>query len=165
MMTETSKRIFDRAVCGPNSEDMYKACLRRSFHISADLAHAINPNYSEKHQDVHPIYMHKGVVLKVNANQSYASDAVSGSIFKHLCNSCNVPVQEFIVRCDSLCGTTIGPLVATNTGIKTVDIGIGQHAMHSIRETCATTDLLYYYQLMKNFFTEYPKMDKKILGL
>ena len=101
--------------------------------------------------------------MKTNVNMSYATDSVSSLFFKEIAKRGKVPVQEFIVKCDSPCGTTVGPLLCTNTGIKTVDIGIGQLSMHSIRETCASTDVLYYYQLMKTFFMEYSKMDIALL--
>lgn len=162
-LTEVSKRIFERLAPGPDSAELYWAALRRSFLLSADLAHAINPNYADKHQDVHPVNMHKGVVLKTNVNMSYATDSVSGLIFKEVAKKSNVPIQEFAVKCDSLCGTTVGPLLCTNTGIKTVDIGIGQLSMHSIRELCGTTDCFYYYKLMMGFYSEYSKIDKKIM--
>ena len=84
---------------------------------------------------------------------------------KEIAKRAGVPMQEFVVKCDSLCGTTVGPLLNTNTGIKTVDIGIGQLSMHSIRETCATTDVLHYYKLIRDFYVEYSKVDKTFLGL
>ena len=94
-------------------------------------------------------------MIKTNYNISYATDTVSSVLLKEIGERAKVPLQEFVVKCDSLCGTTVGPLLNTNTCIKTIDIGIGQLAMHSIRETCATTDVLYYYKLMKAFFEEY----------
>ena len=104
------------------------------------------------------------MVVKTNVNVSYATDGVSSVILKEVAKLSGVPTQEFVVKCDSLCGTTVGPLLNTNTGIKTVDIGIGQLAMHSIRETCATTDAYYYYKLMKGFYADYEKVDKTFLN-
>jgi len=174
-LSELTKRIFSRAALSTDNDELYTAALRRSFLLSADLAHATNPNYADKHQEVHPVAMHKvfflnqimlkkGVVVKTNYNISYATDSVSSVILKEIAKKGNVPLQEFVVKCDSLCGTTVGPLLNTNTGIKTVDIGIGQLAMHSIRETCATTDVLHYYNLMKAFFQEFAHVDKTFLG-
>ena len=103
-------------------------------------------------------------MLKTNANMSYATDAVSGLILQEIAKRAGVPVQQFVVKCDSLCGTTVGPLLCTNTGIKTVDIGIGQLSMHSIREMCGTTDVLYYYRLMLSFYSEFAKIDTSIMN-
>ena len=104
------------------------------------------------------------MVVKTNVNMSYATDSVSSLILKDVAKLAGVPVQEFIVKCDSLCGTTVGPLLCTNTGIKTVDIGIGQLSMHSIRESCGVTDVYYYYKLMMGFYTDYEKVDKTFLA-
>lgn len=164
-LATVSERIFKRAVGTPEAEELYNAAIRRSFLLSADLAHAINPNYASHHQEVHPVHMHKGVVIKTNYNISYATDSVSSVILKEIAEMVKVPLQEFVVKCDSLCGTTVGPLLNTNTGIKTIDIGIGQLAMHSIRETCGTTDVLYYYQLLKGFYEVYNKVDRTFLGV
>ncbi len=163
-LSDVAKRIFHRAAIGPDTEELYNAALRRSFLVSADLAHATNPNYADMHQDIHHVDMHKGVVVKTNANISYATDSVSSVMFKELAKRADVPVQEFIVKCGALCGTTVGPLLNTNTCIKTVDIGIGQLSMHSIRETCGTTDVYYYYKFMLAFYREYGNIDKTFLG-
>jgi len=165
-LATVSKRIFQRATVDcPDTEEFYNAALRRSFIFSADLAHAINPNYASYHQEVHPVHFHKGVVIKTNHSMSYATDSVSSVIFKEIAEKVSVPVQEFVVKCDSLCGTTVGPLLNTNTSIKAIDIGIGQLAMHSIRETCATTDVYYYYKLMKGFYEVFNKVDTTLLGM
>eukprot|EP00826_Nyctotherus_ovalis_P029487 TRINITY_DN2330_c0_g2_i2.p1 TRINITY_DN2330_c0_g2~~TRINITY_DN2330_c0_g2_i2.p1 ORF type:complete len:368 (+),score=144.35 TRINITY_DN2330_c0_g2_i2:529-1632(+) len=164
-LATVSERIFKRAADSADGEELLNAALRRSFILSADLAHAINPNYASYHQEAHPVHLHKGVVIKTNYNISYATDTASSVILKELAERLKVPLQEFVVKCDSLCGTTVGPLLNTNTCIKTIDIGIGQLAMHSIRETCATTDILYYYRLLKGFYQEYAKVDKTFLGM
>jgi aspartyl aminopeptidase len=83
------------------------------------------------------------------------TDSVGTSILRTICNRVNVPIQDFIVRNDSLCGSTIGPMMAAKLGVKTVDIGAPCLAMHSIREMCGVIDLLYYQQLFAVFFTEY----------
>eukprot|EP00826_Nyctotherus_ovalis_P037819 TRINITY_DN3485_c0_g5_i1.p1 TRINITY_DN3485_c0_g5~~TRINITY_DN3485_c0_g5_i1.p1 ORF type:complete len:370 (-),score=70.28 TRINITY_DN3485_c0_g5_i1:119-1228(-) len=158
-----SKRIFQRAANSPDSEELFNAALRRSFIVSADLAHAVNPNYASYHQEAHPVCMHKGVVVKTNYNVSYATDSTSSVILKEIAGKVKVPTQEFVAKCDSPCRTTVGPLLNTNTCMKTIDIGIGQLAMHSIREICGTTDVMYYYQLMKGFYEEYGKVDRSLL--
>lgn len=83
-------------------------------------------------------------MIKINANQRYMTDSVGSSVLKVLASRVGVPLQEFIVRNDSLCGSTIGPMMAAKAGIKTIDIGAPMLAMHSIRETCGVVDLLYY---------------------
>lgn len=99
--------------------------------------------------------MHHGIVLKINANQRYMTDATSASIFREIAKKASVPTQDFIVKNDSLCGSTIGPMMAAKAGIKTVDIGAPQLSMHSIRETMGVVDLLYYKQLYASFFQNY----------
>lgn len=108
--------------------------------------------------------MQEGIVLKVNANQRYMTDSVGSSVLKCLASQANVPIQEFIVRNDSLCGSTIGPMMAAKAGIKTIDIGAPQLSMHSIRETCGVIDLLYYRKLFAVFFNEYSTLSNGLLG-
>jgi aspartyl aminopeptidase len=149
MAAEITQRIFENF--GGKHEDYYRA-IHRSFLISADMAHAVHPNYSGKHQPQHMPTIHGGIVVKINANQRYATDVVSSSALKVLAASADVPLQEFIVRNDSLCGSTIGPIIASKAGIKTIDIGAPMLAMHSIRETCGVVDLIYYHRLFCAFF-------------
>jgi aspartyl aminopeptidase len=118
------------------------------------MAHAVHPNYSEKHQRQHMPVIHGGIIVKINHNQRYATDVVSSSALKVLAAKADVPLQEFIVRNDSLCGSTIGPLISAQAGIKTVDIGAPMLSMHSIRESCGVVDLLYYKQLFNVFFVD-----------
>jgi len=136
------------------SPDGFEACIRRSFFISADMAHAQHPNYPEKHQSSHAPQTHKGVVIKTNANQRYATDVYGASVIRKLAEIAGVPTQEFVVRNDSACGTTIGPILASKTGVRVVDIGAPQLSMHSIREMMGSDDVYYYEELMKAFFTQ-----------
>lgn len=106
----------------------------------------------------------EGIVLKINANQRYMTDTVGSSVLKVLAHQANVPIQEFIVRNDSLCGSTIGPMMAAKAGIKTIDIGAPQLAMHSIRETCGVVDLFYYKKLFAVFFTSYYDLAEPLLS-
>ena len=132
--------------------DGFEACLRRSFFVSADMAHAQHPNYSDKHQGGHAPQTQKGVVIKTNANQRYATDVYGAAIMRKLAQLASVPTQEFIVRNDTSCGSTIGPIIASKTGIRVVDIGAPQLSMHSVREMMGTDDVFYYEELMKAFF-------------
>lgn len=154
MAVEVTQRIFN--ALGSHSQEDYYRAIHRSLLISADMAHACHPNYTEKHQPSHQPKIHEGIVIKTNANQRYMTDSVGTTILRHMCNQVNVPIQDFIVRNDSLCGSTIGPMMAAKAGIKTVDIGAPQFAMHSIRETCGTVDLLYYQKLFEIFLAYQP---------
>ena len=108
--------------------------------------------------------MQEGIVLKINANQRYMTDTVGSSVLKVLAQQAGVPIQEFIVRNDSLCGSTIGPMMAAKAGIKTIDIGAPQLSMHSIRETCGVVDLLYYRKLFAVFLTSYYDLAENLLS-
>ena len=92
------------------------------------------------------------------------TDTVGSSVLKVLAHRADVPLQEFVVRNDSLCGSTIGPMMAAKAGIKTIDIGAPQLAMHSIRETCGVVDLLYYKKLFAVFLTSYFELSESLLG-
>lgn len=115
--------------------------LARSYVVSADGAHATNPNYVDKHEPNHLIAINAGVVVKRNANQRYASDAASEAPFRAACAAADVPVQTYIHRNDLPCGSTIGPITAARLGVPTVDVGAPQLAMHSIRESAGTQDI------------------------
>lgn len=122
--------------------DLEKQVLikNHSLCISLDMAHALNPNYPHKHDPHHQPLLGKGIVLKHNANQRYASDATSLAVVIDACQKLNLPYQSFVSKSDLACGSTIGPLIAENLGIKTVDIGSCQLSMHSIREVMAGSD-------------------------
>ena len=160
------KRIFSQSLNitkMPYSEDLYMRFMAKSYVISADLAHAFNPNYPEKFQSQHTNKMQQGVVLKINVNGRYSTESENAAVFKELAKLCNVPIQEFIVRQDSPCGTTIGPITSAKIGIKSVDVGIAQLAMHSIREQLGIVDLYYYRTIFEEFFKSYEKVKGNIL--
>lgn len=163
---ETLKRIHN--VMGVKSDsikiDSFEKALANSLLISADMAHSIHPNYSEKHQQNHQVKLNAGIALKVNNDQRYATDAVSASIIRLIAEKSDVPIQDFIVRNDSPCGSTIGPIVAAKAGIKTLDLGAPQLSMHSIRETTGVLDALYYDQLFKGFFKLFETIGQELLG-
>lgn len=115
--------------------------LASSSLISVDMAHAVHPNYSDRHEPGHCPVLGRGPVLKVNANQSYATDAETAGLFESLCRDADVPLQHFVVRSDIACGSTIGPITAARIGIRTVDVGNPMLAMHSCREMAATADV------------------------
>lgn len=126
----------------------YLAALARSLVISADGAHATHPNYADKHEPSHQIALNGGVVLKRNANQRYATDAVSEAEVVAVAADAGVPLQYYIHRNDLPCGSTIGPITAARLGVPTVDIGAPQLAMHSCRETAGLADLDHLHRLL-----------------
>jgi len=126
--------------------------IDNSMMISADNAHGIHPNYSDRHDDNHGPVLNRGPVIKVNANQRYASNSETSAMFRHLCEQCDVPVQAFVTRTDLGCGSTIGPITATEVGVNTLDVGVPTFAMHSIRELGGTRDAYYLYKVLKGFY-------------
>ncbi|CAL1144422.1 unnamed protein product [Cladocopium goreaui] len=139
--------------------------LTRSFLISADCAHGLHPNYAAKHQAEHRPSFHKGIVIKTNANQRYATTPLTAALFREVCKRCEVPVQDFVVRNDSPCGSTIGPIISSSTGVRTIDVGAPQWAMHSCRETCASSDALHMLNLSKSFYTHFRDVDNSAAKL
>lgn len=150
---QTLRRIL-AVLPGDTAPDAVEAFYRRSFILSADMAHAQHPNYPEKHQSSHAPQMHQGVVIKNNANQRYASEAIGSTLLRTLGSRNNIKMQEFMVKNDSPCGTTIGPILAGQTGIRTADIGAPMLAMHSCREMMGTDDAYHYANFMKVFYSD-----------
>jgi aspartyl aminopeptidase len=135
-------------------EITWQRAIANSMMISADNAHGIHPNFSDKHDGNHGPLLNAGPVIKNNVNQRYATNSETSSLFRRLCVSSDVAVQSFVVRSDMACGSTIGPLTASAIGVKTLDIGVPTFAMHSIRELAGSKDaynlrkvLTKYYQL------------------
>jgi aspartyl aminopeptidase len=129
----------------------YMKMITTSLMIRADNAHAIHPNYPDKHDSKHAPYINKGTVIKVNANQRYASNSKTISTFMNVAKSINEPYQEFVTRSDMGCGSTIGPITATRLGINTLDIGLPTFAMHSIRELCGSDDAHSLYKIILGY--------------
>eukprot|EP00475_Leptophrys_vorax_P021179 TRINITY_DN28911_c0_g1_i1.p1 TRINITY_DN28911_c0_g1~~TRINITY_DN28911_c0_g1_i1.p1 ORF type:complete len:462 (+),score=117.22 TRINITY_DN28911_c0_g1_i1:29-1387(+) len=140
-------------------EKLSKEAIRKSMLVSADMAHALHPNYPEKHESNHRPEMHKGLVIKYNTKQRYATTSVTAFILKHLARKHSIPIQEFVVRNDSPCGSTIGPILSANTGMRTVDVGIPQLGMHSIREMCGTEDVVHAIKILTAFYNEFADVD------
>ena len=143
------KAVLER-LC-PSPEDRLRT-TDRSFMISADDAHGLHPNYAAKYDPDHGPLLNRGPVIKINASQRYASDSETAAEFRRLCQKAGVPVQDFVVRSDMACGSTIGPLTATQIGVKTVDIGVPIFAMHSIREMAGAQDSLWLYQVLSIYY-------------
>ena len=131
--------------------DEYMQMIRTSTMISADNAHAIHPNYPSKHDSNHAPHVNKGSVIKVNANQRYASNSKTISKFMSVSSELNEPIQQFVTRSDMGCGSTIGPITATRLGIETLDVGLPTFAMHSIRELAGSDDAYSLYKIILGF--------------
>ena len=142
--------------------DVMEQCLAKSFLVSADMAHAIHPNYTEKHEEQHQPLFHKGVVVKHNANQRYATTALTAYMFRECAKLSGIPTQEFVVKNDMGCGSTIGPIVSAQTGIRTVDVGVPQLSMHSVREMMGTEDVDICHKHFLAFYENIAKVDANV---
>ena len=142
--------------------DAIERCLSKSFLVSADMAHAIHPNYSEKHEEQHQPLFHKGVVIKHNANQRYATTALTAYMFRECAKLSGVPTQDFVVKNDMGCGSTIGPIVSAQTGIRTVDVGVPQLSMHSVREMMGTEDVDICHRHFLAFYENIGRVDASL---
>ena len=138
-------------LCG--SREKITRVLARSMMISADNAHAIHPNFPEKHDGNHGPILNAGPVIKVNANQRYATNSENAALFKELADQAGEPYQIFVSRNDMGCGSTIGSITAGELGVTTIDIGCPQWSMHSIRETAGVDDAFSLSNIFNCFFT------------
>ncbi len=141
--------ILER-LCGFSRENYLRA-VSLSYYMSADGAHAIHPNYSSKFDNLNKVYINRGPVIKINANTNYATTPESSAVFEMICQKLNIPYQKFVNRADVRGGGTIGSLIATNLGMRTVDVGNAMLAMHSARETAGTKDHWLMKEAMKGF--------------
>ena len=130
----------------------YLMTLAGSFMVSADNAHALHPNYTDKTDPTNHPVLNKGIVIKFNANQKYCTDAVSAAIFKELCTKAGVPYQTFVNRSDIAGGSTLGNISNTQVPMNTVDIGLPQLAMHSPYETAGVKDTEYLVRATEELF-------------
>ncbi|CAD6234566.1 unnamed protein product [Miscanthus lutarioriparius] len=161
-MFQAMRRIIDSLMHQSMGEGALERAIHSSFLVLADMAHALHPNYAEKHEECHRPELQKGLVIKHNANQRYATSAVTAFLFKEIARIHNLPVQEFVVRNDMGCGSTIGPILASGVGIRTVDCGIPQLSMHSVREMCGKEDVDTTYRHFKAFFEMFSDIDRKL---
>lgn len=135
------------------SEEEYLMSLASSFMISADNAHSVHPNQTDKADPTNRPYMNEGIVIKYSANQKYTTDAVSGALFKSLCRQAGVPFQTFHNRSDLPGGSTLGNISNTQVALNTVDIGLPQLAMHSPYETAGSKDTAYLVEAARMLFS------------
>jgi aspartyl aminopeptidase len=151
--------VLERIAGGAGLDrDGWFAALARSACISADGAHATHPNYPERHEPSHHVLVNHGPVLKANANVRYASDAVGAAAVRSLASDHGIPLQDFVVRSDMACGSTIGPVTAARLGITTVDVGVAQLSMHSARELCGADDPEWFARLLHAFLGSGPEV-------
>ncbi len=147
--------VLERIVLarGGGREELHRA-LAGSICVSADGAHATHPNYLDRHEPGHRIAINAGPVLKHNSNARYATDAESAAVFRTAAAAAGVPVQDFVVRSDLPCGSTIGPITAARLGIPVVDVGVAQLSMHSARELCGSADPAWFVDALAAFLAD-----------
>ena len=125
----------------------------KSFFISADMAHAFQPNFPNAYEPNHHVLVNAGPVIKTNSNQRYSTDADTAARFINLCERAGVPFQHYTHRTDLGCGSTIGPIIASRLGVASVDVGSPMWAMHSLRESAGVLDVGYMIAVMTAAFS------------
>jgi aspartyl aminopeptidase len=150
-LTDVLQRI---ALSSESNREDFARTLAQSFMISADMAHAYQPNFPLAYDPDHKVTVNKGPVIKVNANQRYSTESVSQAMFVDWCEQVGVPYQTYSHRSDLGCGSTIGPITSARLGIRSVDVGSPLWAMHSIRESAGVLDHGYMISVMKRFFAD-----------
>lgn len=143
------KSVLERIA---GSDEALARTIARSLMVSTDNAHGVHPNFADRHDDRHGPLLNGGPVVKVNANQSYATNSESAAVLRHAAAQADVTLQDFVTRTDLGCGSTIGPLTATALGVRTVDVGVPTFAMHSIRELAGTDDAHALFRVLRAFF-------------
>lgn len=161
LFMDTISLIVDK-LAGPTtpSKGLLLQSMRSSFLASVDMAHALHPNYQGKHDATMAPKINSGMVIKHNANQRYATGSLSATVFRRAGKLAKVPVQEFTVRSDSACGSTIGPIISTLSGILTVDCGTPQFSMHSIREMMGKHDAYNGYAHLKSLLRHHTALTR-----
>jgi aspartyl aminopeptidase len=137
------KDVLTRVVSGFKEQlpQGFERAMAQSFLVSADMAHAVHPNYPDQHEPQHTPELGKGLVLKTNTNQSYATNAETAARFTLACREAGYTPQQFVTRSDLPCGSTIGSITAARLGVATVDVGAPMLSMHSCREMCGADDV------------------------
>ncbi len=146
-------RVLERIASRYGDRATYWKALARSLFVSADMAHAVHPNYPGRHEEHHKPIVNGGPVIKVNSQMRYATSGVASAWFHALAKSVDVPVQYYAHRTDLPCGTTLGPIVSTLLGVRTVDVGNPMLSMHSVRELGGTKDPAMMTRVLKAFYS------------
>jgi aspartyl aminopeptidase len=146
------------SVTGAN---LKSSLLAKSILVSADCAHGIHPNYPAKHQAEHKVTIGRGIVFKHNCNQRYATTPSTTALARSVCNKGDVKYQDFVVRNDSPCGSTIGPLLSAMLGVRTIDVGAPQWAMHSCRETAGVEDVKSLKEFCSSVYRNFRQVDNE----
>lgn len=173
----SSEKSYEHGSSGGEDSNAtaYEQTLSTSFLISADMAHSVHPNYPAKYESEHRPQMNQGTVIKINANQRYATNS-PGIVLIQECarrakttssapagQASGVPLQLFVARNDTSCGSTIGPMLAASLGSRTLDLGNPQLSMHSIRETGGAHDVEVAIRLFESFFEHFAELEKTIV--
>jgi len=145
--------------CSPRDPSALPRAISRSLLVSADMAHAVHPNYPDKHDKQHRPMLGAGPVIKVNVNQSYATDGPAAAAFSAACRAVDVTPQHFSSRNDSPCGSTIGPISAARLGVRAVDVGNPMLSMHSCREMAAVSDVAPMIRVLTRLLSEFKGLD------
>ncbi|CAK7203555.1 hypothetical protein SEUCBS139899_006289 [Sporothrix eucalyptigena] len=145
------------------SSTSFEQTCSTSFLVSADMAHSVHPNYAGKYESNHHPLINKGTVIKINANQRYVTNSPGIVLLQETARAAGVPLQLFVVRNDSSCGSTIGPMLSAKLGVRTLDLGNPQLSMHSIREMGGAYDVEHSIKLFATFFDHYSRLEAKIL--
>ena len=150
LLESTLNRLL--AAHGIAGVDQQARVFAASSCVSADMAHAVHPNYADRHEPDHRPLPNAGPVVKVNANQRYATDAGTAAMFVAAARRVGVDCQTFVSRNSQPCGSTIGPITATRLGIGTVDVGCAMLSMHSARELCGAGDAELFRTVLASYF-------------
>jgi len=146
--------VIDRISISLGMDEESQHCTAaKSFFISADMAHAYQPNFPNAYEPNHHVMVNAGPVIKTNSNQRYSTSADTAARFMTLCESAGVPFQHYTHRTDLGCGSTIGPIIASRLGVASVDVGSPMWAMHSLRESAGVQDVGYMIAVMKAIFS------------
>lgn len=146
--------VIDRiALCLEMDEEAQHCASAISFFVSADMAHAFQPNFPHAYEPQHHVLVNHGPVIKTNSNQRYSTNADSAARFIHLCEKAGVPYQHYTHRTDLGCGSTIGPIIASRLGVSSVDVGSPMWAMHSLRESSGVLDVGFMIKAMQAVYS------------
>jgi len=161
--SSSSASSFAEVQAESGEDAAFERTLAQSFLVSADMAHSVHPNYPAKYESSHRPAMNGGPVIKINANARYATNSPGITLLEEVARRSGVPLQLFVVRNDSSCGSTIGPMLSAALSTRTLDLGNPQLSMHSIRETGGRDDVLHAIRLFDGFFEHFGEVGPSIL--